>query len=93
MDKYIVHGDEVGNDDSSDDNHVSLFLIKLFLCSHPHDNSSWVHVHELGMLLWLGLDWCVFYVIRSKVVCGLQFDDVPPVGHNGATGHSYAQHE
>jgi hypothetical protein len=29
----------------------------------------------------------------SKVVCGLQFDDVPPVGHNGATGHSYAQHE
>jgi hypothetical protein len=22
MDKYIVHGDEVGNDDSSDDNHI-----------------------------------------------------------------------
>ncbi|XP_039820742.1 uncharacterized protein LOC120682795 [Panicum virgatum] len=52
MDKHIVRGDEVGNDDDSlDDNHVSLFVIKLFLCSHPHDNSSWVHVHEVGILL------------------------------------------
>jgi len=52
MDKHIVRGDEVGNDDDSlDDNHVSLFVIKLFICSHPHDNSSWVHVHEVGILL------------------------------------------
>jgi hypothetical protein len=82
MDKHIVRGDEVGNDDDSlDDNHVSLFVIKLFLC-----NSSWVHAHEVGILLWLGPDWCVFYVIRSKVVCGLQFDDVPPVaGHRWGT--------
>jgi hypothetical protein len=47
MDKHIVRGDEVGNDDDSlDDNHVSLFVIKLFLC-----NSSWVHAHEVGILL------------------------------------------
>lgn len=34
MDKHIVRGDEVGNDDDSlDDNHVSLFVIKPLICS------------------------------------------------------------
>jgi hypothetical protein len=55
MDKHIFHCDEVANDDDSydasyDDNHVSLFVIKPFVCSHPRDNSSWVHVHEVGLL-------------------------------------------
>jgi len=36
MGKHIVHGDAVGNDDdSSDDNHVSLLVIEPFVYSHP----------------------------------------------------------
>jgi len=51
MGKHIVHGDAVGNDDdSSDDNHVSLLVIEPFVYSHPRDNSSWVHLHEVGLL-------------------------------------------
>ena len=93
MGKHIVHGDAVGNDDnSSDDNHVSLLVIEPFVCSHPRDNSSWVHLHEVGLLFWLGPEWCVFVVIRSKVVFGLQFDDVPPMAE-APVSHLYAWHE
>ena len=45
MDKHIIHSDESGNDDDScDDNHVSLLVMKPFVCSK-------LHVHKVGLLI------------------------------------------
>jgi hypothetical protein len=45
MDKHIVHSDESGNDDDScDDNHVSLLVMKPFVCSK-------LHVHKVELLI------------------------------------------
>jgi len=47
MDKHIIHSDESGNDDDSCDdnhNHVSLLVMKPFVCSK-------LHVHKIGLLI------------------------------------------